>query len=116
VLAHWAARLPLALVTNGVSRLQRDKLAATGIEGYFSVVVASEEIGVGKPDHAMFHAALSALGASADEVVMVGNDVDRDVAGAHNVHIRPIHVDRRRRSTTTDVIADLTQLEDLLDV
>jgi FMN phosphatase YigB (HAD superfamily) len=64
----------------------------------------------------MFHAALSALGASADEVVMVGNDVDRDVAGAHNVHIRPIHVDRRRRSTTTDVIADLTQLEDLLDV
>jgi putative hydrolase of the HAD superfamily len=116
VLEHWSARLPLALVTNGVSRLQRDKLAATGIEGYFSVVVASEEIGVAKPDPAMFQAALSALRAAADEVVMVGNDIDRDVAGARSAHIRPIHVDRRQRSATTDVIADLTELEDLLDV
>jgi putative hydrolase of the HAD superfamily len=114
VLEHWAARLPLALVTNGVSRLQRDKLAATGIDTYFSVVVASEEIGVGKPAPEMFHAALSALGVTADEVVMVGNDVDRDVAGAHNAHIRAIHVDRERRSATTEVVADLTQLADLL--
>ena len=97
-----------------MSRLQRDKLAATGIADYFPVVVASEEIGVGKPDPAMFHAALSALGASADEVVMVGNDLDRDIAGARKAHIRPIHIDRQGRSATTDVIADLTQLEDLL--
>jgi putative hydrolase of the HAD superfamily len=114
VLEHWAARLPLALVTNGVSRLQRDKLAVTGIGGYFSVVVASEEIGVGKPDPAMFQAALSAVGVAADEVVMVGNDLDRDVAGARNAGIRPIHVDRNGGSATTDVVADLTQLEDLL--
>jgi FMN phosphatase YigB (HAD superfamily) len=46
---------------------------------------------------------------------MVGNDVDRDIAGARNAHIRPIHVDRiGPSSATTDVIADLTQLEDLL--
>ena len=30
VLAHWSARVPLALVTNGASRLQRAKLAAPG--------------------------------------------------------------------------------------
>jgi putative hydrolase of the HAD superfamily len=114
-LERWGARLPLALVTNGASRLQRAKLAATGIERYFSVVVTSEETGVGKPDPAMFHAALSALNASADEVVMVGNDLDRDIAGAHRAHIRAIHIDRQRRSASTDVIADLTQLENLLN-
>ena len=30
VLEHWSARMPLALVTNGASRLQRAKLTATG--------------------------------------------------------------------------------------
>ena len=58
--------------------------------------------------------ALSGLGVAADEVVMVGNDMDRDVAGARNAGIRPIHVDRESGSATTDVVADLTQLEDLL--
>jgi putative hydrolase of the HAD superfamily len=114
VLEHWSARLPLALVTNGASRLQHAKLAATGIERFFSVVVTSEETGVGKPDPAMFNAALAALNASTDEVVMVGNDLDRDIAGAHSAHIRAIHFDRQRRSASTDVIADLTQLENLL--
>jgi FMN phosphatase YigB (HAD superfamily) len=51
---------------------------------------------------------------------MVGNDVDRDIAGARNAHIRPIHVDRSGshppRPATTDVVADLTRLNDLLAV
>ncbi len=115
VLEYWSARLPLALVTNGAARLQHAKLAATAIAGYFSVVVTSEEAGVAKPDPAMFHAALSALNASADEVVMVGNDLDRDIAGAHSAHITAIHIDRQRRSATSDVVANLTQLEGLLE-
>ncbi len=115
VLEHWSARLPLALVTNGASRLQRAKLAATDLERFFDVVVVSEEVGAGKPDPAPFHAALRALDAAPDEVVMVGNDVDRDVAGARAAGIRPIHVDRGARSATRDGVADLTQLEALLD-
>jgi HAD superfamily hydrolase (TIGR01549 family) len=116
VLEHWRARVPLALVTNGASRLQHAKLAATDLRRFFDVVVVSEEVGVGKPDPAPFQTALEALGLGADDVVMVGNDVDRDIAGARNADIRPVHVDRGARSPTTDVITDLTQLERLLDV
>jgi putative hydrolase of the HAD superfamily len=115
VLERWSARMPVALVTNGASRLQRDKLTSTGIDGYFTFVVASEEIGIGKPDPAIFEAALTGLGGlRPDEVVMVGNDLDRDVAGAHNAGIRPIHIDRRRTAPVDDVIVDLGELEDLL--
>jgi putative hydrolase of the HAD superfamily len=114
VLERWSARLPLALVTNGASRLQHAKLGATGLEAYFNAVVVSEEVGIGKPDPAPFQAALDELQLTPGDVVMVGNDLDRDVAGARNAHIRPIHVDRRRESATTDVVADLTQLEDML--
>lgn len=110
VLDHWRARMPLALVTNGASRLQRAKLAVTQLAACFDAVIVSEEVGVGKPDPAPFRAALAALGLTASEVVMVGNDIDRDVAGAHAAGIRPVLIDRQRRSATTDAIADLTQL------
>lgn len=119
VLAHWHSRLPLALVTNGASRLQRAKLAATRLEPYLAAVVVSEEVGVGKPDPAPFRAALQALHLPSEDVVMVGNDVGRDIAGARNAHIRPIWIDRDRSRenawpASTETIADLTELEDLL--
>jgi putative hydrolase of the HAD superfamily len=114
VLEHWSARVPVALVTNGASRLQHAKLTVTGLESYFTAVIVSEEVGIGKPDPAPFQAALGELQLTPADVLMVGNDVDRDIAGARNAHIRPIHVNRAGRSATTDVVADLTQLEDLL--
>jgi hypothetical protein len=54
----------MAVVTNGASCLQREKLAASGLEERFDAVVVSGELGVGKPDAAMFRHALAAgLGA-----------------------------------------------------
>ena len=58
VLEHWSARVALALVTNGASRLQHAKLAVTELESYFTPVIVSEEVGIGKPDPAPFQAAL----------------------------------------------------------
>ena len=73
VVAALAERHPLALVTNGMSDLQREKLAASGLERYFGAVVVSGELGVGKPDPAVFAAALDALGAPARGAVMIGD-------------------------------------------
>jgi HAD superfamily hydrolase (TIGR01509 family) len=88
----------------------------TGLDSYFATVIVSEEVGIGKPDPAPFLAALDELGVTPADVVMVGNDVDRDIAGARSAQIRPIHVDRigpRPPPATTEVVADLTQLNDL---
>jgi putative hydrolase of the HAD superfamily len=78
----------LALVTNGTSDLQRRKLAVAGLDEYFDAVVASCDIGIGKPDPAIFAAALDALGVGASEAVMVGNDRERDIEGAAAAGIR----------------------------
>jgi putative hydrolase of the HAD superfamily len=120
VLTHWSARLPLALVTNGASVLQRRKLEAIGLERVFSAVVVSEELGVGKPAPAMFAAALDELGIAASGAVMVGNDLDRDVAGGLAAGVRPVWIrrpdndDERPAPAGVDVIADLRELEALL--
>jgi HAD superfamily hydrolase (TIGR01509 family) len=111
VLDHWLDRLPLALVTNGASRLQRAKLAVTGLDRYFDTVIVAEEAGVGKPDPRPFQMALERLGLAPEEVIMVGNDAGRDVAGARAAGIRAIHVVRGGdRPVTEDAVTDLRQL------
>ncbi len=94
VLTELGARRPLALVTNGAARLQRDKLVRTQIEDLFDVIVDSETVGVGKPSPEMFERALRALDVERADTVMVGNDLDRDVAGARAAGVRPIWVHR----------------------
>jgi putative hydrolase of the HAD superfamily len=70
----------LALVTNGAACLQREKLAACGLEAYFDVVVVSADVGVAKPGAEIFEHVLTRL--NADGGVMIGDSLDRDVEGA----------------------------------
>lgn len=94
VLTELGSRMPLALVTNGATRLQRAKLVQTQIDEHFDVIVDSETVGAGKPSPEMFRVALRKLGVTPGEAAMVGNDLGRDVAGARAAGVRPIWVHR----------------------
>ncbi len=108
VLERLRADVRLALVTNGTSDLQRRKLALSGLERHFDVVVASCDIGAGKPDPAIFAAALAALGVARDEAVMVGNDRRRDIEGAEAAGIRGLWIQHQENGR-----ADLHDLREL---
>jgi HAD superfamily hydrolase (TIGR01458 family) len=47
---------------------------------------------IGKPSAEMFRAALSSIGLAADDVAMIGDDADMDVAGAQRAGIRGVLV------------------------
>jgi len=87
-----AATHSLALLTNGAPDLQREKIAASGLEPFFKAIAVSGEHGIGKPEPEIFHRLLSELGVSADEAVMVGNSLERDITGARNAGIRSIWI------------------------
>jgi FMN phosphatase YigB (HAD superfamily) len=55
----------LAIVTNGLDRVQRGRLAAARLEAFFPVVITSESCGYTKPDPRILHVALTALGVPA---------------------------------------------------
>ena len=84
----------LALVTNGAPDVQREKLARAGLAERFAAVVISAEVGVGKPDPRIFRTALDALGVSAEDAMMVGDSLERDIAGAARAGLRSIWLDR----------------------
>lgn len=81
-------RYKLYAVTNGVTVIQKGRLAAAGIERYFNGVFISEEIGFVKPQPAFFDACLRAANAKRERVLVVGDSLTADIAGANAAHIR----------------------------
>ena len=94
----------LALVADGFVDTFRNILAPRGLWELFSARSISEEVGIDKPASAMFTRALEALGLGSEDywrVVMVGNNLERDIAGARRLGLRTIWVTwaPRRRKT-----------------
>jgi phosphoserine phosphatase len=107
----------LALVTNGAACLQREKLAASGLEPHFEAVVVSADFGASKPDASVFKHALSQLGVDADRAVMVGDSISKDVDGALAAGLGAVWVNREERPAPPNRknLVEIATLSDLPD-
>ena len=65
-----------------------------GLAGHVEFTVTSGEVGHEKPHAPIFEEALRRAGVPVRETVLVGDQVDSDLAGASAVGIRPILMDR----------------------
>jgi putative hydrolase of the HAD superfamily len=70
------------LLTNGLSDIQRHKLAGSGLTDCFDAIGISGELGVGKPDIRAFSHVLKELEVTPGEALMIGDSWERDVRGA----------------------------------
>lgn len=106
-----------AVITNGPSGLQRAKLRAVGLAAGFDAVVVSGEVGVQKPDAAIFAHALSMLEVAADEAVHIGDNQIADVGGARAAGLTAVWIDRNGAALDSEphhVVGDLRGLLDLV--
>lgn len=87
----------LGIVTNGFADLQRTKLQVSGLDSRFEVVLISSELGFGKPDVRIYHLATTSLGVSPSACLMVGDSLQRDVAGATQAGLPVVWLDRTNR-------------------
>jgi putative hydrolase of the HAD superfamily len=116
VLRQLRKRYRLGVVTNGIDRVQRSRLAASGLAPLFDAVVTSQSCGFAKPDPRILHVALDAMGVAARHAVYVGDDPATDGAAASAAGVRFVWMDRgqevrgrrpRRRVTGLGELADL---------
>jgi len=80
----------LVLLTNGAPDLQREKVAGAALGEYFAVIVASGDLGAGKPDPRIYRHTLDLLGVAPGEAAMIGDSLRNDVWGPQRVGIRGI--------------------------
>ncbi len=78
----------LGLVTNGISEVQRARIARLGLVDLFKVIVVSSEVEVAKPAQRIFDIAFAGLGRpERSSAVMVGDSLTSDMTGAHRYGI-----------------------------
>lgn len=81
MLSNLSKKYLLAILSNGFSKTQYQKLHYSGIERYITRTIVSEEIGINKPNPKIFDYAISETGASVP-YLMVGDNGETDILGA----------------------------------
>ncbi len=95
VLAVARRRHRLAVVTNGIDRVQRSRLRVSGLRDRFHAVVTSEACGFAKPDPRIVEVALDRMGVSARNAIYIGDHPTTDGDAAHGAGVRFVWLDRK---------------------
>ena len=116
VLLQLKQQYPMVLVSNFYGNIAT-VLKEFKMDGIFDTIIESAVVGVRKPDPQIFTLGVEALGMRPDEVVVVGDSMDKDIipagkAGCHTVWFKgegwtddPVD-----ESPAGKVITDLTQI------
>jgi putative hydrolase of the HAD superfamily len=112
VLGQLRGPFRLGLLTNGLSCLQREKIIGSGLESSFDSILVSGDVGVGKPDPLPYRLLLDRLAVSPSHAVMVGDNPERDLAGARAAGVSAVWIDRGHTRARPEVPIDL-RLESL---
>ena len=84
-------RMKIALVSNGVSAIQRGRLAKCPLTPLFDAIVISEEVGAAKPDPKLLYVAMDMLGCTDKaQAVMMGDSATADIPAAVNAGVDSI--------------------------
>ena len=82
LLEQLSTEASLALVSNGIGRVVRDKVARLDLGGYFDAIVVSGEIGIAKPHTGFFDVAFGQLGHPDKAMtLMIGDNLTSDIQG-----------------------------------
>ena len=84
----------IGLVTNGPAEVQRDKIALLDLEREIDFAIISGEVGVEKPNPAIFQRALDAAGVGAGDAIYIGDSPEYDMDGARNAGIERVWMNR----------------------
>ncbi|ARD40602.1 dUMP phosphatase [Edwardsiella ictaluri] len=81
-------RVRMGIITNGFTAMQNERLQRTGLSDAFAALVVSEEVGVAKPDVAIFEHAFTLMdNPPREQILMVGDNPHSDILGGINAGI-----------------------------
>ena len=111
----------LAVITNGFSEAQLPKMRTSHIDHYFRHFFLSEDLGYMKPDPRFFYETLRLLHARPDECLVICDDYEVDIVGAHRAGIpqlfyNPAAIDISDRPfRPTYEVCDLLEIISIVD-
>ena len=124
LLARLSGQYKLGVIANQPPGTP-ERLQSYGLSDYFEVCVSSGDVGVSKPDAAIFHLALEQAECAPGDAVMIGDRLDNDIRPAKAIGFRTVRIlqgpgrlqqPREDGETPDATVADLDELAALFDV
>ncbi|MCJ0741710.1 YjjG family noncanonical pyrimidine nucleotidase [Pedobacter montanisoli] len=114
VLSYLQNKYHLHIISNGFKETTLTKMSVSNLNPYFKNVIISEDVGVNKPDKAIFEYALNKASAFKHESIMIGDSLEADIRGAQDFGIKAIFFNPANIEKPTDVNWQINHLEELL--
>ncbi|MFN5170516.1 MAG: YjjG family noncanonical pyrimidine nucleotidase [Cyclobacteriaceae bacterium] len=109
-------KFKLVIITNGFDEIQGTKIQSAGIQHFFTDIITSERAGDKKPSAGIFEFALTQHSLTRHEVLMVGDNLLTDIAGAANAGIRSVFFNPQRARIPHAATYEISQLSELLPI
>ncbi|MHA6260801.1 YjjG family noncanonical pyrimidine nucleotidase [Sporosarcina sp. CAU 1771] len=94
----------LAVLTNGFTDVQNERIGSSVLHDTFEVIITSEETGTQKPDPKIFEYTFNALNITdTSRVLMIGDSLSSDIQGGNNFGIDTCWFNRDKKENTTTV-------------
>ena len=120
ILTYLRPKYKMYILSNGFTELQSRKMQSAGIAHYFDGMILSEDIGVNKPNPAIFTHALRVAESTAEESLMIGDNYEVDIEGAQRVGIDQVFYNISKKDLNpehpqpTFTITSLLELKEIL--
>lgn len=124
LLENLARQYKLGIIANQPAGTA-ERLEGFGLAHYFDICMSSGDVGMEKPDAAIFHMALEQAGCVPAAAVMIGDRLDNDVRPAKALGFRTVRVlqgphrfqqPREDAEMPDATVADLDELATIFDV
>jgi putative hydrolase of the HAD superfamily len=116
VLEYLGKKYSLHIITNGFEDAQHHKLKASKLEGCFKHVITAEKAGSKKPAREIFDYALKLAKASADESILVGDNLEVDILGARAAGWDQVYYNLTGRKHNELISYEISSLKELMRI
>jgi len=107
----------MAVITNGVERVQQGRSKKLNLDKYIEFVLTSERVGKPKPEPRIFHEASKLSGVPLEKSIYIGDNPESDFQGARRAGIDFILFDKDNKAEEFDcpIVNDFNEIVRLLE-
>ena len=105
----YEAGYTIVMVADGLTKSFHNTMELHGLDHIFSAWIISDVIGEDKPSPKMFSAAMEAMGLTEKDksrILMIGNNVTRDIRGANRFGLTSVLIDWSKRRPFTEELPE----------
>lgn len=115
-LSYLIKRYTLHIITNGFAEVQNQKINNSGLAPYFAHTIISEIVGFQKPNPQIFDYAMQLSSAQKNECLMVGDNLQTDIAGAANAGIDTVFFNPKKKWHKANPTFEIYSMNELLNL